>query len=150
MKMMVLLKILRRKLYKKNIWLLKSSWRSYKSSELMILHWVVGLMILVGNQTILLWTDPLIFCSNFLKMKRQSKLVGELLTFNWKVVRAVKYQNYKKKLSLLIFDSLYNNHLTINEKMMIENQYGIINESFSELEFIEFIFVFPCPNWMIN
>ena len=35
---------------------------------------------------------------------------------------------------ILIFDSLYNNHLTINEKMMIENQYGIINESwFSDL-----------------
>ena len=35
---------------------------------------------------------------------------------------------------ILIFDSLYNNHLTINEKLMIENQYGIINESwFGEL-----------------
>jgi hypothetical protein len=35
---------------------------------------------------------------------------------------------------ILIFDSLYNNHLTINEKLMIENQYGIINESwFDEL-----------------
>ena len=28
---------------------------------------------------------------------------------------------------ILIFNSLYNNHLTINEKIIIESQYGLIN-----------------------
>ena len=30
---------------------------------------------------------------------------------------------------ILIFNSLYNNHLTINEKIIIESQYGLINEN---------------------
>lgn len=51
-----------------------------------------------------------------------------------KFEKFVSYQEDDRRNFMIIFNSLYNSHLSINEKMLVESEFGLINESwFSDL-----------------